>query len=48
MEQRGIDEQAAYALLRSATMQQSRRIAEIAAALVTAESLLGPGAIAWA
>ncbi|MBC7522019.1 MAG: ANTAR domain-containing protein [Sandarakinorhabdus sp.] len=46
MKQRGIDEQAAYALLRSAAMQQSRRIAEIAAALVTAERLLGPGAIA--
>nr|WP_310525061.1 ANTAR domain-containing protein [Polymorphobacter sp.] len=46
MKQRGLDEDAAYALLRSAAMQQSRRIAEIATALVTAESLLGPGTTA--
>jgi two-component system, response regulator / RNA-binding antiterminator len=43
MKQRGLDEQAAYALLRSAAMQQSRRIVDIATALVTAENLLGPG-----
>lgn len=43
MKQRGLDEQAAYALLRSTAMQQSRRIVEIATALVTAENLLGPG-----
>lgn len=38
---RGIDEAAAYALLRKAAMDSGRRIAEIAEALITSESLLG-------
>ena len=41
MKRRGIDEPAAYALLRKQAMDGGRRIAEIAEALVTAESLLG-------
>jgi len=41
MKRRGIDEPAAYALLRKQAMDSGRRIAEIAEALVTAENLLG-------
>ena len=41
MSRRGIDEPAAYALLRSHAMSTNRRIAEVAEAIVTAESLLG-------
>lgn len=46
MRQRGLTEDAAYALLRSAAMRQSRRIVEIANALISAESLLDPGTAA--
>jgi response regulator NasT len=42
MRQHGIEEDAAYALLRRAAMNQSRKIAEIARSVVTAASLLGP------
>ncbi|RJF90222.1 ANTAR domain-containing response regulator [Sphingomonas cavernae] len=41
MKRRGIDEPAAYALLRKQAMDSGRRIAEIAEALVTADALLG-------
>lgn len=41
---RGIDEPAAYALLRSHAMRSNRRIAEVAEAIVTAETLMGEGA----
>jgi len=41
MKRRGVDEPAAYALLRKQAMDSGRRIAEVAEALVTAESLLG-------
>ncbi|MBB4640904.1 ANTAR domain-containing response regulator [Rhizorhapis suberifaciens] len=41
MKRRGIDEPAAYALLRSHAMQSNRRIVEVAEALVTAENLMG-------
>ena len=41
MKKRGIDEPAAYALLRKQAMDSGRRIAEIAEALVTANALLG-------
>ena len=41
MQRRGIDEPAAYALLRKQAMDSGRRIAEIAEALVTASALLG-------
>lgn len=41
MRKRGIDEPAAYALLRRQAMDSGRRIAEIADALITASSLLG-------
>jgi response regulator NasT len=41
MKKRGIDEPAAYALLRKAAMDGGRRIAEVADALLTAEKLLG-------
>ncbi len=41
MKRRGIDEPAAYALLRSHAMQSNRRIAEIAEAIVTSDALLG-------
>src|SRR3546814_9639229 len=40
MRRRGIDEPAAYALLRKAAMNQGRRIGEVAAALIVAEELL--------
>lgn len=42
MRQNGIDEESAYALLRRTAMNQSRKIADIARALVTAASLLKP------
>jgi two-component system, response regulator / RNA-binding antiterminator len=41
MKARGIDEDEAYALLRKTAMDQGRRVAEVAAALVTAAGLLG-------
>ena len=41
MAKRGLDEPAAYAALRSHAMRTNRRIAEIAQAIVTAETLLG-------
>lgn len=40
MKARGIDEDAAYALLRRAAMDQNRRIADVAEALITAAGLL--------
>ena len=40
MKARGIDEEAAYAILRKAAMDQGRRIADVAEALVTASGLL--------
>lgn len=43
MRQRGLDEEGAYALLRRTSMNQNRRVADIARSLVTAASLLGPG-----
>ncbi|APZ51487.1 ANTAR domain-containing response regulator [Salipiger abyssi] len=41
MKARGVDEDEAYALLRKTAMDQGRRVAEVAAALVTAAGLLG-------
>lgn len=41
MKKRVIDEPAAYALLRGQAMRTSRRIVEIAEAIVTAEALMG-------
>ncbi len=41
MKRRGLDEPAAYALLRSHAMQSNRRIAEIADAIVTSDALMG-------
>ena len=43
MRRRGIDEPAAYALLRGHAMQTNRRIAEVADAIVTAEEVAGDG-----
>jgi len=40
MKARGVDEDEAYALLRKAAMDQGRRVAEVAEALVTASGLL--------
>lgn len=40
---RGLDEPAAYALLRTTAMKQGRRIVEVAEALITAADLLGDG-----
>ncbi|WP_425074571.1 ANTAR domain-containing response regulator [Sagittula sp. S175] len=40
MKARGIDEAAAYALLRKAAMDQGRRVAEVAEAIVTTAGLL--------
>lgn len=44
MRSRGLSEDEAYALLRRTAMNQNRKIAEIAQSLVTAASLLDPGA----
>ncbi len=44
MRSRGLSEDAAYALLRKTAMNQNRKIVEIAQSLVTAASLLDPGA----
>lgn len=44
MRSRGLSEEEAYALLRRTAMNQNRKIAEIAQSLVTAASLLDPGA----
>lgn len=41
MKRRGLDEPAAYALLRSHAMRSNRRIAEIAEAIVTSDALMG-------
>lgn len=41
MRTRGLDEAAAYALLRSTAMQQNKRIVEISDSLITAAGLLG-------
>ncbi|WP_119841199.1 ANTAR domain-containing response regulator [Pseudooceanicola algae] len=41
MKARGIDEDQAYAMLRKAAMDQNRRMADVAQALVTAAGLLG-------
>lgn len=41
MHRRGIDEPAAYVLLRGQAMRTNRRIAEVAEALVTSEALMG-------
>jgi response regulator NasT len=43
MKQKGIDEQHAYALLRRTAMNQNRKIADLARALVAAAALLTPG-----
>lgn len=40
MKARGIEEEAAYALLRKTAMDQGRKVAEVASALVTAAGLL--------
>lgn len=44
MRSRGLPEDAAYALLRRTAMNQNRKIVEIAQSLLTAASLLDPGA----
>jgi response regulator NasT len=41
MKRRGLDEPAAYALLRSHAMRNNRRIAEVAEAILTSEALMG-------
>jgi response regulator NasT len=41
MKRRGLDEPAAYALLRGHAMKSNRRIAEVAEAIVTSEALMG-------
>lgn len=41
MRRRGLDEPAAYALLRSHAMTTNRRIADVAEAIVTSEQLMG-------
>ncbi len=40
MKARGVDEEEAYAILRKAAMNQNRRVADVAEALVTASGLL--------
>lgn len=44
MKTRGLSEEQAYALLRRTAMNQNRKVAEIAQSLITAASLLDPGA----
>ena len=44
MESRGLSEADAYSLIRTTAMNQSRRIADVADAIVTAANLLGRGA----
>lgn len=41
MKRRGIDEPAAYGMLRGHAMRSNRRIAEVAEAIVTSETLMG-------
>ena len=41
MKRRGLDEPAAYALLRGHAMKSNRRIAEVAEAIVTSDALMG-------
>jgi response regulator NasT len=41
MKRKGLDEPAAYALLRNHAMRSNRRIAEVAEAIVTSEALMG-------
>ena len=41
MQQRSIDEPAAYDLMRRAAMEESRRMVDIAQSIVTAAGLLG-------
>jgi two-component system, response regulator / RNA-binding antiterminator len=41
MRRRGLDEPAAYALLRNHAMKSNRRIAEVAEAIVTSDALMG-------
>ena len=41
MKRRGLDEPAAYALLRSHAMSSNRRIADVADAIITSEALMG-------
>jgi two-component system, response regulator / RNA-binding antiterminator len=41
MKKRGLDEPAAYALLRKAAMDSGRKLADVADSLVTAEKLMG-------
>ena len=41
MKRRGLDEPAAYALLRAHAMRSNRRIAEVAEALITSDALMG-------
>lgn len=41
MKRRGLDEPAAYALLRGHAMRTNRRIAEVAEAIITSEALMG-------
>jgi response regulator NasT len=43
MNQRSLSEQDAYALLRTAAMNQGKKIVEVAQALITASDLLGGG-----
>ena len=43
IKRRGIDEPAAYALLRAHAMRSNRRIAEVADAIVTSDALMGDG-----
>ncbi|WP_347304392.1 ANTAR domain-containing protein [Croceibacterium sp. TMG7-5b_MA50] len=43
MQQRGLNEQDAYTLLRTSAMNANKRMAEVAEALITASSLLGKG-----
>jgi response regulator NasT len=42
MQERGLSEPDAYALLRSTAMNRGRKLAEVADALITAHALLDP------